>query len=79
MTAKNDDARLRLFQENKSVDALLAILKYYLERDIKIRSREKESKQEGGSKGNDYDDVLIYLVTVQHTGDLMLVLVLPSH
>ena len=36
MTAKNDDARLRLFQENKSVDALLAILKYYLERDIKV-------------------------------------------
>ena len=36
MTAKNDDARLRLFQENKSVDALIAILKYYLERDIKV-------------------------------------------
>ncbi|OPL20861.1 hypothetical protein AM593_01654, partial [Mytilus galloprovincialis] len=35
MTAKNDDARLRLFQENKSMDALLAIMKYYLDRDIK--------------------------------------------
>ncbi|XP_076078717.1 armadillo repeat-containing protein 2-like isoform X1 [Mytilus galloprovincialis] len=66
MTAKNDDARLRLFQENKSMDALLAIMKYYLDRDIKIKSREKEketSKQDS-SKGNDCEDVLIKTVRV---------------
>ena len=36
MTAKNDDARLRLFQESKAMESLTAVMKYYLERDIKV-------------------------------------------
>lgn len=63
MTAKSEDARLRLFQESKSMDSLIAIMKYYLDRDLKIKAREKESKQEA-IKGNDIDDVLIKTVRV---------------
>ena len=37
MTAKNDDARERLYQEAKSLDVILTVLKTYLELDIKVR------------------------------------------
>ena len=36
MTAKNDDARLLLHQEKKSLDIILTVLKSYLELDIKV-------------------------------------------
>ena len=38
MTAKNDDARLWLHQEKKSLDIILTVLKSYLELDVKVSS-----------------------------------------
>jgi len=37
MTAKNEEARLQLFQESKSLEIILSVLKSYLEADFKVR------------------------------------------
>ena len=37
MTAKNEIARLRLFQEAGSFDILLSLFRFYLEQDVKVR------------------------------------------
>ena len=37
MTAKNDNARLLLHQEKKSLEIILTVLKSYLEQDIKVQ------------------------------------------
>lgn len=36
MTAKNDEARIQLFQESKSTEILLSVLKAYVEMDYKV-------------------------------------------
>lgn len=36
MTAKNEVARLRLFQEAGSFDILLSLFRFYLEQDVKV-------------------------------------------
>jgi len=36
MTAKNDEARVQLFQETKSLDIILTVFKTYVEMDYKV-------------------------------------------
>ncbi|KAK3097116.1 hypothetical protein FSP39_006506 [Pinctada imbricata] len=61
LTAKNDVARLRLFQESRSIDILIVLMKYYLEQEVKG----KESKSDDGEGGlSKNEDVLIKIVRV---------------
>ncbi|XP_045197949.2 armadillo repeat-containing protein 2-like isoform X2 [Mercenaria mercenaria] len=68
MTAKNDDARVQLFQQPKSLDIILSVLKTHLELDYKTRNKlEKKdrSKSDGGSEDTTkHGDVLVKVVRV---------------
>ncbi|XP_033741538.1 armadillo repeat-containing protein 2-like isoform X1 [Pecten maximus] len=65
ITAKNDEARVRLFQENKAFDVLLSVLKLYLEMDLKAQGKEEKSDDgERGNKLNKREDVMIKVVRV---------------
>ncbi|KAK3593875.1 hypothetical protein CHS0354_011480 [Potamilus streckersoni] len=53
MTAKNDDARIRLFQESNSMDIIISVLKTYLELDIKSQStNDKKAKHSKDKSDN---------------------------
>ncbi|XP_060572268.1 armadillo repeat-containing protein 2-like isoform X3 [Ruditapes philippinarum] len=68
MTAKNDNARVQLFQQPKSLDILLTVLKTHLELDYKTRNKlEKKDKpkSDGGNEDtNKHEDVLVKIVRV---------------
>ncbi|XP_061176432.1 armadillo repeat-containing protein 2-like isoform X2 [Saccostrea echinata] len=65
MTAKNEVARLRLFQEAGSFDILLALFRFYLEQDVKNQGKEvKKEVTEDGSTVNKTEDVLIKVIRV---------------
>ena len=64
LTAKSDLSRSRLFQQPKSLDTLLAVLKYYLEIDSKSGEASK-SQTEGATPDNSKtEDVLIKVIRV---------------
>ncbi|KAL3882503.1 hypothetical protein ACJMK2_028840 [Sinanodonta woodiana] len=53
MTAKNDDARIHLFQESNSIEIIISVLKTYLELDIKSQSTsDKKSKHSKDKSDN---------------------------
>ncbi|XP_052807595.1 armadillo repeat-containing protein 2-like isoform X2 [Mya arenaria] len=64
MTAKNDEARVCLYQESKSLEIVLSVLKSYLEADYKSHS--KPERKSGGSKDeiSKTEDVLVKVVRV---------------
>ncbi|XP_048768043.1 armadillo repeat-containing protein 2-like isoform X2 [Ostrea edulis] len=65
MTAKNEVARLRLFQEAGSFDILMSLFRFYLEQDIKNQGNEvKKEVTEDGSTVNKTEDVLIKVIRV---------------
>lgn len=65
MTAKNEVARLRLFQEAGSFDILLSLFRFYLEQDVKNQGKEtKKEVAEDGSTVNKTEDVLIKVIRV---------------
>lgn len=57
MTAKNDDARLSLFQEVRSLEVVLAVLKSYLDLDYKSHNSKSNSKDKSKLDNNPQDDV----------------------
>lgn len=69
MTAKNESARTQLFQQPKSLDVLLAVLKTHLELDQKTRNKlekREKSKSDSGSTEDlsKHEDVLVKVVRV---------------
>ncbi|KAL4233349.1 Armadillo repeat-containing protein 2 [Mactra antiquata] len=65
MTAKNDDARTLLFQQPKSLDVLLSVLKTHLELDFKSKGKEKKDKvKTDGMDDMKHEDVLVKVVRV---------------
>ncbi|XP_052237148.1 armadillo repeat-containing protein 2-like isoform X6 [Dreissena polymorpha] len=64
MTAKNDEARLSLFHEPKSLDVILAVFRSYLEADYK--SSKKPDRKVGTVKDelSKTEDVLVKVVRV---------------
>ncbi|KAJ8315287.1 hypothetical protein KUTeg_007437 [Tegillarca granosa] len=69
ITAKNEDARMRLYQEANAFQSLLSVLKIYLEMDVKSKGEKdkqdpsKESSEDGRSV-NKQEDVLIKVIRV---------------
>ena len=65
MTAKNDDARLLLHQEKKSLEIILTVFKSYLELDIKVSCCQIKQNQNSYRKVTFWDIKYIVVVTLK--------------